>query len=118
MPHPAGRKREVLGRLARRMAAEAREALYDVGRIADLAHLAVADDRDPGLDLPLHRLVDSLLHHAVELGLVICLALVAGEQQRNEFGAARQAADMRGLDHGKALSCGARSFRYAKWTQV
>ena len=37
--------------LARRVAAEAREAVGDVGRVADLAGLAVADDVDAGLDL-------------------------------------------------------------------
>jgi hypothetical protein len=41
---------EVLRRLARGVPAEAAQALDDVGRVPDLAELAVADDRDAGLD--------------------------------------------------------------------
>ncbi len=43
---------QILSRLARRVAAEAGEAVGDIGRVADLVGLAVADDVDAGLDLP------------------------------------------------------------------
>ena len=43
---------QVLSRLARRIAVEAGQAVLDVGGVADLAHLAVADDVDADLDLP------------------------------------------------------------------
>ncbi len=49
---------QVLAGLARRIAGEAGEAIRDVGRVADLAHLAVADDVDAGLDLAAHDVRD------------------------------------------------------------
>jgi hypothetical protein len=114
-----GHRGEVLRRLARGVAAEPRQPLDHIGRIADLAELAVADDGDSRLDLARHRIVDRGLHHAVELGRVVGLApfgfaqdmLVAREQQRHELRAARQAPDMSGLDHA------GRYFRYAKLPQ-
>jgi hypothetical protein len=96
---------EVERRLARAVAAEAAEPLDHIGRVADLAEFAVADDADPGLDLPAHCLVDRGLDQAIELGGVVSLALVAREQQRDQLGAARQAADMGGGDHRAAISC-------------
>jgi hypothetical protein len=49
---------QVLARLARRVAAKAREAVGDVGRIADLVGLAVAHDVDAGRNLPAYNLGD------------------------------------------------------------
>src|SRR5688572_32253388 len=56
-------------------------SLDDVGRVADLAELAVADHADAARDLQPHRLVDRGLDHAVELGRIVGLTLVAREQQ-------------------------------------
>ena len=51
---------QVFRRLARDVAGdEAAEPVPDVGAVADLAHLAVVDDVDAGLDLVAHRLVDA-----------------------------------------------------------
>jgi hypothetical protein len=50
---------EVGGRRARDVAdLEAAQAMADEGRIADLAHLAVADDVDARVDLVLHAVLD------------------------------------------------------------
>ena len=59
-----------------------------------------------------HLVIDSGLHHAVELGGVIGLALVACQQQGGQGGAARQAADMGGEDaigHGRRSTARRRS---------
>ena len=90
---------EVLRRLPRGVSAEAGQTLDNICRIADLAELAVADHRDPGLDLMPYSFVDRRLHHAVEFIRIVRLALVAREQQRHELGPAREAADMGGADH-------------------
>ena len=91
-------RREIERGLALDMPAEAREPLGDVGRITDLAELAVADDRDAGRDLFLHGFVDGALDDPVELGRVVRLAMSLREQERDEFVAARQAPDMGDFD--------------------
>ena len=94
---------EILGGLARAVPAEAFEPFDHVSRIADFAHLTVADDRHAGGDLFRHCLADRRLDRAIELGFVVSLAVIAREQQRHELGPARKAADMGGCDHAKLL---------------
>jgi hypothetical protein len=110
-PHDAGQLfaelrqgREVQRGLPGAVTAEAGQALDDVGRVADLPQLSVADDGDARLDLLLDRLVHGGLHDLVEGLGVVGLAVVAGQQQRRQLGAARQAADMGGGDaYGHSL---------------
>ena len=54
---------QVLAGFARRIAIEAREAIGDVGGVADLAHLAVADHVDAGRHLALHDFRGGLGDH-------------------------------------------------------
>src|SRR5690606_21373304 len=59
---------EIESGLSGAMPTEAGEALDNVGRIADLAHLAVADICDTGLHLARHDIVHGCLHDTVEFG--------------------------------------------------
>ena len=81
-------------RLPGYVAAEARQPLGDVGRIADLAELAVAHDRYSGRLLLGHRILDGRLYEPLESGRIVGLAVVAGEQQRDELAGAREAPDV------------------------
>ncbi len=81
-----------------RLAAETVHALRHVGLKADAALLAVVGDVDAGPALLLHHVGDALVDFFGELGLIDRLASLFGDQQVVEFGAARQAAGMRGQD--------------------
>ena len=88
--------RKVEMRLGGELAAEAVEPILDVGRVADLAGLAVADDVEPDIGLALDNIRNRAPHHAIELGLVIGFAAVLAEQQRDRVVRPRQAADVGG----------------------
>ena len=77
--HESRKLDEVLARLARRVAAEAREAVGDVGRVADLVRFAVADDVDAGRDLPPHDVGDGVGNDRSRRALVLDLASSPGE---------------------------------------
>ena len=96
-------RRQIERRLAIDMPAEPGEPLGDVGRVADLPKLAVADDRDAGRDLFLHGVVDGALDDLIELSRVVRLAVILREEERGEFVAARQAPDMRDIDRRAAI---------------
>ena len=115
-----GHLRQVQRWLARGVAAKAAEALDDVCGIADLAQFAIGHDRHAVFHLQAHALVNGGLHHTVKLCLVVRLALVARQEQRHEFGSARQTADMGGIDHRKnaPLKTVGPSFMYAKLAQA
>jgi hypothetical protein len=72
--------------------------MADVGRVADLRHLAVADEVDPRVDLVLDPLLDGRADHALVLGAIDVLALVLGPDLVDDVLGARKAADMRGQD--------------------
>ena len=82
--------------LGRALGREAGQPVGDIGRIADLAGLAVADDVDAAIDLPLDRVGDGAAHDPIELGRIDRGALLAPLQQRDHRVAARQAAHMGG----------------------
>ncbi len=77
---------------------EAGEALCGIGDEARLAHLAVADDIEPGRGLLAHALRHRALH-ARRIGLFVDgLAVHAREHQLEQVVGARQAAHMGGQD--------------------
>ena len=95
---------QVLARLARGVAGESRQAARDVGRIADLAHLAIADDIDADLDLPAHDLRYRFRDDCVvPRDLTRLLALAREEHVRHRL-AAWQAADVGGEDAAGACA--------------
>ena len=96
--HEAREFHQVLAGLARRVAAEAGEAVGDVGRIADLVGLAVAHDVDAGRDLPAHDLGDRIGDDGRGGRPVADLAFLPREQHVGHRLRARQAADVRGED--------------------
>ena len=98
LPAQLGELRQGERGLAGDMAAESRQPLLDVGRVSDLAELAIAHDRDPGGFLLRHRILDGGLHQPLEGHRVMRLAVIPGEQQRYQLLAARQAADVRCQD--------------------
>jgi len=53
------------------LAPEALEALLHVGRVADLAHLAVVHDGDAGRDLPCHDRIDRITYLRAEVRRII-----------------------------------------------
>jgi len=69
--------------------------MADVGGVTDLAHLAVADQVDSGVDLVLHAITNRLADHPVVLLPVDRLAPVLGEDKIDGRPRARQAADVR-----------------------
>ena len=77
---------------------EAAEAVADIGRVADLAHLAVADEVDPGLHLAPDAIAHRLADHAVVSCPVDRLAAVLGEHELDDLLGPRQASDMGGCD--------------------
>ena len=89
---------QVLPRLARRVAAEPGQAPRDVGGVADLAHLAVADQVDADLHLPTHHLGHGRGNDGVVASVVTRLFALAREQHLRHGLAARQAADVRRQD--------------------
>jgi hypothetical protein len=71
-------RRKVKRRLARHVAAKARQALGHLRRITHLAELAVADDGDARGLLLRHGLIDCRLGETVKSCRVIRLAMIAG----------------------------------------
>ena len=103
--------RDVAVRLRhKRLAAEPGQPLVHIGRIADLARLAVADDIDADRHLARHDVGDRLAHLRGELGSVVRLVAILLDQQLHQRLRPRQAADMRRQDavcaelHGALLS--------------
>ncbi len=90
---------EVGGGRARDVAdLEAAEPVTDVGRVADLAHLAVTHEVDACVDLVAHALLDRFPDGAL-VGLTVDgLALVLGEDLVDDRLRSRQAADVRRQD--------------------
>src|SRR5262249_25445756 len=86
-----------------RFAAEALHALRYIGLEAYTALFAVVGDGDAGPVLLLHHIGDALLDLFSELGLIDLLAGLVGDQKIVKFGAARQAAGMRGQNVFGAL---------------
>src|SRR6516164_6545168 len=93
---------QVLARLARSVAGEPREAPRDVGRIADLAHLAIADDVDADLDLAAHDLRYRFRNDRVVPRDITRLLPLAREEQVRHRLTAGQAADVGGEDAARA----------------
>jgi len=77
---------------------EATQAVADERRVADLAHLAVGDDVDAGVDLMLDAVLDRRPDDALVLVTVDHLAAILGEDLVDDVLRARQAADVRGED--------------------
>src|SRR5690606_6407349 len=105
--HPrlgAGELLEVLELVLSGLAAEARQAVLDVSRVARLRHLAVTDHADPGLLLPVDHVSRRPLDRLVERALVDRLAALAGEHQREQVVGPRQAAGVRGAETAHASS--------------
>src|SRR5690606_13502539 len=86
------------------LAAEARQPVLDVGRVAGLRHLAIADDADPGPFLALDHVSRRTLDRLVECALVDRLAALAGEHQREQVVGARQAPRVGGTEAAHASS--------------
>ena len=72
--------------------------MTDVGGVADLARLAVADDVDASVDLPLHGVVHAALYSFVERGRIDHFIAILREQQVEDLVRSRQAPDVRGED--------------------
>ena len=90
---------EVLGRRAWHVADfEARQAMTDVGGVADLRHLAVRDDVDAGFLLLEHDIGDGVAHDGVVSSAVEAFALGLREQLVDHGLRSRQAADVGGED--------------------
>ena len=70
--------------LARAVAIEAGDSVLDVGGIADLAHLAVADDIDAAFHLPDDGVGRGPAHALVEGVRVHRLAVLPGQEQRSD----------------------------------
>ena len=83
---------------------EPAQAVADVRGVADLAHLAVADDVDAGVDLVSHAVSHGRIQQAVVLGAVDLLAAVLGEHELDQLGRPRQAADVGGQDARHQIS--------------
>src|SRR5579863_8453363 len=98
------------------MATESREALRDVGGIADLAELTVTHDRYAGLLLPGHGTVDGSLNQPVEFSVIVGLAMITREQQRGQLAPARQTSHVGGryAEHRFPPSTGALECRAHK----
>jgi hypothetical protein len=80
------------------VAREARESVLDVGRVADLAHLAVAQEVDTERCLLRDHVGDRRCDCRVEHGSVVGLAVLLLIDQCDQVGAAGQAADVRSED--------------------
>ncbi len=90
------RKRVEVGRRRARdvVELEAGQTVAHVCRIADLAHLAVADEVDPGVDLVRDSVGDRRAHDTLELGVVDRAAVVLSEHDVDNLLGPREAADM------------------------
>ena len=100
------------------LAAEAGEAILDVGRVADLAGLAVADDIDADGNLMRDDVGDRLVDLAVEFGMVVRLVLVLLHQQIDQRLRPRQAADMGRQDAVRAEFHGFLPCLLSRWSAV
>jgi hypothetical protein len=87
---------EIEMRLGRKLTAEAGEPVLDVGGIADLAGLAVADDVEADLGLAPDDVTHGPGDDAREFRLIVRLAAVLAQQQRDRVVRPRQAADVGG----------------------
>ena len=93
------------------MPAETRKPILDIGGVADLARLAVADDIDTGRKLTCHDFIHTGAHGGIETGDVERLTRFLLLQPPDHIRAARQAAHMRrryaigGRGHGGGHSC-------------
>ena len=72
--------------------------MADVSGVADLAHLAVADDVEPCVFLQPDDLVHALLQHVIEQSRVVLVTAILGEQQIDDLPRSRKAADVCGED--------------------
>ena len=72
--------------------------MADVGGVADLAHLAVADDIEPGVVLPTNDLVHGLLQQVIEQSSVVLVTAILREQHVDNLPRSRKAADVCGED--------------------
>src|SRR6516164_7960882 len=95
---------QVLARLARGVAGEPRQAARDVGRIADLAHLAIADDVDADLDLSAHDLRYRIGDNGVVPRAIAALIALAREQHVRHRLTAGKATDVGGQDAARACA--------------
>ena len=69
-----------------RIAVESGQPMADVGGVADLAHLAVADDVEPGVVLQPDDLVDALLQRRRRTATGRCfVTAILGEQQVDDL---------------------------------
>ncbi len=100
---------QILSRLARRVAVEPGQAARDVGSVADLAHLAVADQVDANLHLPAHHVGHGRGNDGVVASAVTRFFALAREQHLRHGPAAREAADVRREDSVAAV-------RHAAWS--
>src|SRR5262245_18610209 len=85
---------EVLRRWPRRVAVEPRQPMPHVGGIADLAHLAVAHDVEPGVLLHSHRVADTSLQRLVDEASVARLSTLQREQHVEDVSRPRETADV------------------------
>ncbi len=91
-----GKVVEILRRRPRRVAVESGQPMTDVGGIADLAHLAVAHDIEPGVFLHPHRVVHTPLQHLLDERSIALLSTVQREEQLDDICRSREAADVGG----------------------
>jgi hypothetical protein len=83
-----------LGTFGRPLIGETGQTFFDVSGIADLAVLAVTDDVDPDVDLPLYDIDNRLPNSGLEFrGARIGIVLAAFESGYDGF-ASRETADM------------------------
>ncbi len=68
------------------------QALFDVGAVTDLAHLAIVDDIDSRSDLFLHDGVDGRLQPLVKCRLIVRFALIPRDEQFEQVIGARKTA--------------------------
>ena len=88
--------KQVLGRFTMRVAAETGNAVLYIGRITDLAHLAVADYVHAELGLAPHDFINGIRNDLIGSRLILDRALFPTEDDISHCLGARQTADMRG----------------------
>ena len=112
----AGKRLQVARRAALAVALEAGDAVLDVGGVADLAHLAVADQVHAGLHLPRHHVVDRMREDGLRIRLRF--ALLPAEDEVGDRLGTRQAAHVRGEDAvGAGVHSGASLGRLAAFAR-
>src|ERR1700761_4677801 len=85
---------EILEHVTVAAAAETREPILDVSGVAGLRHLAVINDVQPRLELPVDDELDSARHPLVESGRVERQPVLPTEHELLELVRARQTADV------------------------